>query len=79
MLGFQRRLIEEEQDKFIDHRFNKTIVRKITALTGAELDKFMRLFRPTFEFTKMSNDYEFYYYIKQSYLQYRAVFKPGNQ
>lgn len=75
MLGFQRRLIQEEQDKYIDHRFNKTIVRKITLLKGEDLDKFMKLFRPTYEFTQLSNDYEFYDYIKQSFLQYRAVFK----
>lgn len=78
LLGFQQRLIQEEQDKFIDHRFSKLLVRKITQLTGTELDKFMKLFRPDFEFTQMSNDYEFHYYIKQSFLQYRAVFKAGN-
>lgn len=77
MLGFQRRLIEEEEEKFIDHRYSKTLVRKITSLTGSELDKFMKLFRPTYAFTQISNDYEFYDYIKQSYLQYKAVFAPS--
>ena len=79
MMGFQRRLIQEEEDKFIDHRFNKVIVRKITGLGGEELEKFMRLFRPTYEFTQLSNDYEFYHYIKQSFLQYKAVFTSGSQ
>lgn len=77
MLGFQERLLLEEQDKFIDHRFSKLLVRKITQLSGAELDEFMKLFRPGFEFTQSSNDYEFQHYIKQSYLQYQAVFKSG--
>ncbi len=77
MLGFQERLLLEEQDKFIDHRFSKLLVKKITLLNGAELDEFMKLFRPGFEFTQLSNDYEFQYYIKQSYLQYRAVYKSG--
>lgn len=74
MLGFQRRLIQEEEDKFIDHRFNKILVKKITSLSGAELNKFMVLFRPSYEFTQLSSEYEFYYYIKRSYLQYKAVF-----
>lgn len=74
MASFQRRLIAEEEDKFIDHRFNKVLVRKLTSLSGPELDKFMKLFRPSYEFTQLSNEYEFYYYIKQSYRQYRAVF-----
>jgi hypothetical protein len=78
MLGFQERLILEEQDKYIDHRFNKTIVRKITGLTGEDMDKFMKLFRPSYEFTLWSNEYEFYHYIKKSYLQYKAAFLPAN-
>ena len=78
MLGFQRRLIAEEEDKFIDHRFNKTIVKKITFLSGDDLDRFMKLCRPTYEFTQLSNEYEFYSYIKQSFLKYRAIF-PANK
>lgn len=74
MLGFQRRLIAEEEDKYVDHRFNRTIVRKITSLTGSELDKFMKLFRPTYEFTQITNEYEFYNYIKLSFKKYRAIF-----
>jgi len=74
MLGFQRRLIAEEEDKYVDHRFNKTIVRKITDLSGADLERFMKLCRPTYEFTQLSNEYEFLSYIKQSLIKYRAVF-----
>jgi hypothetical protein len=75
MLGFQRRLLEEEQDKFIDHRFSKTIVRQITMLTGDELTRFMKLYRPSYEFTAYTNDYDFYNYIKQSYLNYKAIYQ----
>ncbi len=78
MLGFQRRLIQEEEDKFVDHRFNKMIVRRITGLGGTDLEKFMKMFRPGYEFTQLSNDYEFFDYIKHSYLQYRVVFKSKN-
>lgn len=74
MLGFQRRLIEEEEDKFIDHRFSKTLVRKITSLTGTDLDRFMKIYRPTYDFTQVSSEYEFYSYIKQAFLKYRAIF-----
>ena len=77
MLSFQRRLIAEEEDKFIDHRFSKTLVKKITALSGTELEKFMKIYRPTLEFTQESNEYEFYSYIKICYSKYRAIF-PGN-
>jgi hypothetical protein len=73
MLGFQKRLLQEEEDKFIDHRFSKSIVREITLLTGEELNAFMKLYRPDYEFTKYSTDYEFYEYIKKAYLNFKAV------
>ena len=64
MLAFQKRLEQEEIDKFIDHRFTKPTVRKITGLTGDSLNVFMAEFRPSYEFTKFSSDYEFLEYIK---------------
>ncbi len=65
MLALQQRLIEQEHDKYVDYRFNKILVKKITGLQKPELDTFMRLFRPTYEFIRnCENDYEFYKYIK---------------
>jgi len=71
MLAFQERLIEDEHDKFIDHRFTRYIVKKITGLSGDTLDKFMFRFRPTYEFTKVATDYEFFDYIKLAYQDYK--------
>jgi hypothetical protein len=64
MLAFQKRLEDEEIDKFIDHRFTKATVRKITGLTGDSLNLFMKQFRPSYDFTRFSSDYEFLEYIK---------------
>lgn len=73
MLMFQKRLIREEEDKFIDHRFNRALTRKITGLTGDSLIQFMTLYRPSYEFTKYSNEYEFLEYIKLASQEYRAA------
>ncbi len=70
MAAFQQRLIQEEQDKYIDHRFTKPFVRKITGLTGSELDFFMKNFRPSYEFAIASSDYEFAEYIKLAWQLY---------
>lgn len=72
MLAFQQRLIDDEQDKFIDHRFTHYIVTKITGLTGDEEDTFMFRYRPSYQFTQWASDYVFYDYIKHSFLQYQA-------
>jgi len=69
--AFQSRLIEEEQDKSVDHRFSHYIVKKITKMKDdAEIDSFMVKYRPSFEFIKHASDYDFYEYIKLAYSQY---------
>jgi hypothetical protein len=68
---FRERLIQEEHDKFIDHRFNKALVKRITGLDGTELDMFMLHYRPTYEFTSYANDYYFQLYIKNCFETYK--------
>ena len=70
MAHFRDRLIQEEKDKFIDHRFTKALVRKITKLTGAEQDDFMKVYRPSLDFASNATDYEFAEYIKLAAQEY---------
>ncbi|HXB91038.1 MAG TPA: carboxypeptidase-like regulatory domain-containing protein [Puia sp.] len=71
ILAFQHRLLDEEQDKFIDYRFSPSVVLKITHLTGDELDTFMIRYRPSYEFCKKSTDYDLYDYIKLAFQEYQ--------
>jgi hypothetical protein len=66
MLSFQRRLLQQEQEKFIDHRFNKGLVRRLTGFTEPALDSFMMVFRPPYFFVVGAGDYDFQKYIKDS-------------
>ncbi len=71
MMALQRRLIEQEQDRYVDHRFNKTLVKRITGLQSPALDTFMRVYRPTYEYIlNCENDYEFYKYIRDCGLHF---------
>ncbi len=76
LASFQRRLLLDEEDKFIDHRFNKALVRRLTLLESPELDSFMRLYRPSHTFTKMAGDYDFQYYIKTAFFRYKRGLLP---
>ncbi len=73
MRSFQNRLVREEQEKFVDSRFNKSLVRQITGLQEQELERFMRLWRPSYELTAISEEYQFYQYI----LDASRYFKDG--
>ncbi|HJW16834.1 MAG TPA: hypothetical protein VJ499_06930 [Flavisolibacter sp.] len=66
MEKFRERLLEQERQKFVDHKFNKPLVRRLTHLPEADLDKFMLQYRPTYEFALYSSEYDFQYYIKKS-------------
>jgi hypothetical protein len=66
-------LLEQEQDKSIDHRFNKPLVRRLTNLDGARLDSFMVMYRPSYHFTMVTSDYEFQSYIKLCYDEFKAM------
>jgi len=76
MASFQKRLLQEEHIKFVDHRFNKALVRRLTMLEGNQLDSFMRVFRPSYTFTKVSGDYEFQQYIKTSLYRFNKGLPP---
>jgi hypothetical protein len=80
LASFRLHLIQEEQDKFIDHRFSKALVKKITGLTGREQEDFMKKYRPSLEFTGTASDYEFDEYIKLAWQQYeknKLRYNPG--
>ncbi|TCZ70443.1 hypothetical protein [Flaviaesturariibacter aridisoli] len=64
---FQARLLAEEEQKYIDNRFSKPLIRRLTGLTGPDLDAFQERFRPSVEFTRGASDYDFQTYIKLCY------------
>lgn len=76
----QERLEEEEKERFINYRFNKTTVSRITKLTGTDLTLFMKNYRPDFEFTKNSSLVDFYQYILNASYHYKKekLLKGGN-
>lgn len=76
MLSFQRRLIEEEEEKFVSFRFNKGLVRRLTGLESPQLDSFMRVYRPSYDFAKVADDYQFRLYIKQAHYRFRYGIAP---
>ena len=70
-MALQRRLLQQEQDAYIDHRFKKLFVIKLTGLSGVALDSFMVAYRPDYEFLLTMNDLEFGYYIERCFDLYK--------
>lgn len=73
--ALQARLIQQEHDKYIDHRFTKYFVIQLTKLSGEKLDDFMDLYRPQYERLLMMNDIELGEYIQACYKEYNTMKK----
>jgi len=76
MAAFQRRLIEQEQESHVSHRFNTTLVRRLTRLEGPALDSFMIIYRPAYLFAKTAGEYEFQKYIRDAGLRFLQGLPP---
>jgi hypothetical protein len=73
ILALQNRLLTEEQEKYVNHRYSKQLVRKITKLESPELDTFMARYKPESQFVQLLNDLELGYYVQQSFEQYKIA------
>jgi hypothetical protein len=62
-LAFKNRLLQQEQDNYIDYRFSSKTVSRVTGLKGKDLEKYKKLYRPTYFFVVNSTLTEFYEYI----------------
>lgn len=72
-LKFQERLLLQEQEKYIDYRFNAQLVRRLTGLEGEELKTFMAFFRPDHDFVLYAPEYDFQLYIKSSFQKFKKT------
>ena len=72
LASLQQRLLQQEEDKYIDHRFSMAFVRKITKLTSPELEDFMKEYRPDYEMVQRMNELELGYFIERNYAEYKA-------
>jgi hypothetical protein len=67
----------EEQERYIDGVFNRGYVSSLVPLKGQELDDFMTMYRPSYDFLKSNNTASLAAYINDSYKRYKAL--PPNQ
>ena len=65
-----KRLEKEEEDYYVDSRYNKDYVAKITRLKGDSLKEFMRRYRPSYDYCRKAANVDILVYISDSYKQY---------
>lgn len=70
--SFQQRLIQQEQDSYVDYRFNNQLITRMTGLTGTDLENYKKIYRPTYEFIIASSLVNFYTYILNTSYAFKA-------
>lgn len=71
--AFQQRLEEQEQENYINYRFNKILVGRITGLKSPALDSFVLWYRPSYEFALASTEIVFNQYILNASYQFKKL------
>ncbi|MBL0055417.1 MAG: hypothetical protein IPP31_04355 [Chitinophagaceae bacterium] len=69
--AFRLRLEGQEQDRYVNYRFNKTTVKRITGLEGEALDTFMLRYRPDYEFVSNADELQLNQYILNASYRYK--------
>lgn len=71
--AFQQRLEVQEQEKYIDYRFSRIYVKRVTGLSSPYLDSFLVWYRPEYEFVRNSNEIDFNQYILLAFYQFQKL------
>jgi hypothetical protein len=69
-IRLEKRLEKEEEDFYVDSRYNKDYVAKITHLKGDSLKEFMTRYRPSYDYCRKAANVDILIYINDSYKQY---------
>jgi hypothetical protein len=70
-LAFQKRLLAEEEEKYINYKFNNTLLKRVTGLAGPSLEKYKFQYRPSYDFIATATELEFYEYILESAARFK--------
>ncbi len=65
-IAFQKRLFEDEQDRYVNYRFSSKTINRLTGLSGDTLTKYKKMYRPSYAFVISSTLAQFYEYILQT-------------
>lgn len=71
--NFQKRLEAEERERYIDYKFNKIFVKRITGMNSPLIDTFLKWYRPSYEFVKNSNELVFNEYILNAQKHFKKI------
>jgi len=68
--ALKKRLLREEENFYVDFRYPREYVARLTHLKGDSLQKFMEHFRPSYEFCRKAANVDILVFINDSYKKF---------
>jgi hypothetical protein len=69
----KKRLIQEEEDYYIDYKFPPSRVAQLTGLRGDTLRRFLVLYRPSYKWCRRANSQDIFFYINDKMKLFRKI------
>lgn len=66
----KKRLLKEEENYYVDYRYPREYVARLTHLQGDSLQQFMEHFRPTYDFARKAANVDILIFINDSYKKF---------
>jgi len=67
----KKRLLKEEQDYYVDSRYSREYVSRLTHLRGDSLQKFVTTYRPTYDFCRKAATVDILVFISDSFKKFK--------
>ena len=72
----KKRLLKEEQEYYVDSRYNREYVSRLTHLQGDSLQKFVTTYRPTYDFCRKAATVDILVFISDSFKKFKKGDRP---
>ena len=73
MQKLQDMMLRNEEEQYVNYKFNKNFVRRITQIKGTALDTFMVWYRPSYDFISTCSELQFHQYVLNASYQFKRL------
>lgn len=73
----KKRLVKEEQEYYVDFRYSREYIARLTHLQGDSLQKFVTLYRPSYDFCRKAAQVDILVFISDSFKKFKNGEHPN--
>ena len=71
--NLKKRLMNEEEQHYIDYRYSREYISRLTHLKGDSLQKFMEHYRPSYDYARKAANVDILIFINDSFKKFKSM------